>query len=558
MSIRIPLPWLALLGLLACPHRTIAAEADANHTEDEKVLKQAGITPDGPGLLAFFRKLTPSDAVRQAVATDIRRLGDPSFAVRHKATRRLIAAGRVALPLLRAAQNDADLEIASRARRCLETIERASDWNLIPVAAQLLAACRPAGAVEVLLAYLPSADNDYVEEAVLAALADVGRQGDKADTALAAAAADKELARRAAAAFVLGKAGSAYRATLERLLADTDGKVRFHAASALVRLGDKSAVPPLIALLEDGPPALAWQVEDLLVNLAGDQAPPVALAGEDPAVRRKCRAGWEEWWKANSSHIDMARLKQADNYRNLTLVCEGESGQGAVDQSKVWECGRDGKVRWEFSGLHSPNDVQLLPGGRVLVAEHRGQKVTERDRRGKVVWEYKLITGPISAQRLPGGNTFIATYTELFEVTPAGKKVFTFTVTGMVYCAQKLRNGHVVHIKGTGEVVEMDAAGKILTSFNVGPSQYWAGLEVLPNGHFLIAHHGGGRVIEVDKTGKVLWTLTTPNPTWATRLRNGHILVVNNQGKYVAEYDRSGKEVWKKSTTYRPFRARRY
>jgi outer membrane protein assembly factor BamB len=323
-------------------------------------------------------------------------------------------------------------------------------------------------------------------------------------------------------------------------------------------LGERSAVPPLIALLSDGPPPLAWQVEDLLYALAGDLAPPTNPGENDPAARRKWRGAWDEWWQTNSAQIDLARVSRESTYRGLTLVCEGESGANAVNDSKVWECGRDGKVRWQIGGLHSPNDVQRLAGGRVLVAEYWGQKVTERNRQGKVQWEYKLASGPVSAQRLPGGNTFIATYTQVLEVTPAGNKVFAHEVSGSIYCAQKLLSGHVVFIRGSGDVGELDATGKEVVRFNIGPSHYWAGIEALPGGHYLIAHHGGNRVIEVDKTGKVLWTLNTPAPTWATRLPGGHTLVVNNQQKYLAEFDRAGKEVWRKTTTYRPFRARRY
>ena len=42
----------------------------------------------------------------------------------------------------------------------------------------------------------------------------------------------------------------------------------------------------------------------------------------------------------------------------------------------------DGTVRWEMKGLNTPCDVQLLPGGRLLVAEYQAQRVTERDRDG--------------------------------------------------------------------------------------------------------------------------------------------------------------------------------
>src|SRR5207248_9858992 len=111
----------------------------------------------------------------------------------------------------------------------------------------------------------------------------------------------------------------------------------------------------------------------------------------------------------------------------------------------VTEFDRAGNLRHSIEGLDSPTDVQRLPGGRVLVAEHWAQRVTERDRAGKVLWEQKLSDKPVSCRRLPGGNTFIATYSEILEVTPAGKTVFSHKGGGgMIYCACKLDGGNVL------------------------------------------------------------------------------------------------------------------
>ena len=93
----------------------------------------------GPALLEFFRQRTPSDEVRSRLAATMRLLGDDSFAVREKATRDMIAAGRNALPLLQAAVNDPDAELAQRARQCLREIDAGPEITLILAAVRVLA-----------------------------------------------------------------------------------------------------------------------------------------------------------------------------------------------------------------------------------------------------------------------------------------------------------------------------------------------------------------------------------------------------------------------------------
>jgi hypothetical protein len=57
------LPTLAALSLLAlCPPGGRGAEGQA--TGDERLLREAGVKTDGPGLLAFFRRQTASEEGR--------------------------------------------------------------------------------------------------------------------------------------------------------------------------------------------------------------------------------------------------------------------------------------------------------------------------------------------------------------------------------------------------------------------------------------------------------------------------------------------------------------
>src|SRR5262249_24150709 len=310
--------------------------------------------------------------------------------------------------------------------------------------------------------------------------------------------------------------------------------------------------------LDRAPFVLSWRAEDLLYRLAGEQAPaPVAGSRDGPAGRKKWRGAGEGGWETNQDRLDLAK----GNLGAVLLALEvagGNEGRGQFP-GRISEFDRGGNQRETMEGLDSPSDFQRLPGGRVLVAEHWAQRVTERDRTGKVLWQHKLADKPVSCQRLPGGNTFIATYSELLEVTAEGKNVYSHKRNdGMLYCACKLRGGNILSINFNGQVNEMTREGKQVLSFtpqpNPGGAGYWASIEPLPGGRYLLSMTGSGKVLETDASGKIFCECSVPTPCYATRLPNGNTLVANVDGRCVVEVDRQGNEVWKKTTKGRPFR----
>jgi len=545
---------VSIFLLFTCAGLGRGAEAASELNESLKTLQGAGVAADGPALLAFFRDRTLTEAKKRELAAKVKRLGDNSFGVREKAARELVAAGQAAVPFLKAGLKEPDLEVSRRAGQCLEAIESGTDRAIVTAAAVVLTSRRPAGAADVLLTYLPSSGDDAVEEAVVNALAVVGLRDGAAESAVEKAVTDKDVIRRAAAAFVLGKARPEQRAALTILIKDKDAKVRYHAARSLARTGDKAAVPPLIRLLGEAPEGIAAQTEDLLFTLAGEKAPTVSL-GNDEASRKNCQETWEKWWKTNSDKVEMARLTAEEPLLGLTVISELDGGKGL---GKVWECGQDGKPRWLFEDVRSPIDVRPLPGGRLLVAEHQGNRVTERDRKGKILWEQRTNNMPVCCQRLPNGNTFIATYNELLEVNRENKPVYSHTKPHGIYYAMKLRNNHILYVHSGGQLVEMDTAGKEVRTVPAGNTASWASVEALANGHFLVALYGVNKVVEIDAAGKEVWSANVQNPSHATRLKNGNTLVATPEGRKVAELDRAGKEVWKTTTQGRVWRARRY
>jgi HEAT repeat protein len=298
--------WLPVCVLLVFVSRGEGA-APAADPGDEKLLREAGAATDGPGLLAFLRRrtFTPDDEKRAAAL--VRQLGDDSYERRQQASDALAALGPVAVPHLRRAANDADPEVRRRARACLEAADSGRDAHLAGAAVRLLAARAPEGAPAALLRFLPWAGDEAVEEDALLGLVALSATG-LPDPALVAALTDPAPLCRAAAALVVGRAGTAaQRDGVRRLLADADSRVRLRAAQGMLAAGSKDGLPTLLDLLTAAPADIAGRVEDLLAEVAGAGAPRVAL-GADDRQRRACRDAWEKWYKAQGDHLDLAKL----------------------------------------------------------------------------------------------------------------------------------------------------------------------------------------------------------------------------------------------------------
>jgi hypothetical protein len=555
---------IAALVVLAagCDHAVAAAQADSpkalSPTPDEKILEVAGIGRNGADLLEFFRKRTVTDQDRRRIADHLERLGAASFRQREKATRDLLALGKLypgtVVPVLRRAAREPDLEIANRARFCLRKLLGDRDEALVAAAIRVLVRQKPLGTVQVLLAYLPNAGDETLEEDIANALAVVGVKQGEPDPGLVAAARDPLPLRRLAAASALARAnGQVYRATAQKLLKDTDPRVRLWTAQALLAVQDKTAVPALIALLSEGPVATAHSAEGLLWDLAGGQAPQTSL-GEGQSARRQCQRAWQAWWEVHQGEVDLAKINWKERRLGLTLVCECWINGQTIGTVRAF--GPDGKVQWQIEGIRNTSDVQVLPGRRALLAETEEKKVTERTWDGKLLWKHEVADMPVSCQRLANGNTFIATYSELLEVSRQGKVVLSYKMPIRVFDARKLSNDHIIYFHEQGKLVEIDQTGKEVRSIPAANPvrNGWGSFELLPNGHFLVAQYNANKVWEIEASGKVLWERDVVTPAHATRLPNGNTLVASSETNSLVELNPVGKPISRRITKGRPVR----
>jgi hypothetical protein len=520
---------------------------------DEELLKKNKVPTDGPGLLDYLRKRALGPEGEARLRKLVKDLGDDDFETRENATQDLIALGPRARPAVRGATTDPDLEVRRRAAIILTQIDKGADnaLRITAAAVRLLARRKPAGAVEALFAYLPSAEDESIAEEVRLAVEALAMRDGKIDPVLVAGLKDKSALKRAAAGVILCRARARdHFPEVRKLLADPDMTVRFPVALALAAAREKDAVTALLDSMDRLGAKERSRLEDLLYRLANG-APPDVPAGTDDASRRRARRAWQAWWKSHRAGIDADRLAESAKTLGFTTVV-------LLDQALVMELDGSNRPRWQVNGLQTPLDVQRLPGERVLLAEYGGNRVTERNTRGEVVWE-KKIDQPLAAQRLANGNTFIATRTGTVEVDRTGKELSSYhrPFGETIMRARKLANGDMVLVTqlGVARCVRIDKMGREVKSFGVEVATSGGRIDVLPNGHVLVPELGNDRVVERDADGKMVRAVKVVQPITASYLPNGHWLVTSMHEKRATEIDRSGKEVWEYKRETRVTRA---
>jgi hypothetical protein len=150
--------------------------------DDAKRLRQAGIDTTDASLLAFLKRQVPSQAGRAQCQKLIDELGDNSYAVRKNARDELARFGTAAVPLLGHATTSRDLDVSAAANELLQKASAEStDTGPIPSALRLLADRRPPGAIQVILAYLPTATSDLLASAAQKALVELSTIQGKPD-----------------------------------------------------------------------------------------------------------------------------------------------------------------------------------------------------------------------------------------------------------------------------------------------------------------------------------------------------------------------------------------
>lgn len=274
-------------------------------TADEQAFKAANLKTDGPAVIAFVRQHTLTEADRERIESLIAKLGDKSFRVREKASAELVDLGHKVGALLRPSLKNPDREVVRRAEECLLRVEKdeKNKVSLMMSAVRLLAVRKPSETAEVLLNYLPFADEEAVLEEIQTALVAVALREGKPEPSLIKALTETVALRRGFAGASLAGVAE-YKNVVRKLLKDTEDGVRLRVGLALSLARDKEAVPTLIELLAKLPPEQLGPVEEFLQRMAQDKGPTVAL-GTDAASRAKCHDAWAVWWRERGATVDI-------------------------------------------------------------------------------------------------------------------------------------------------------------------------------------------------------------------------------------------------------------
>jgi HEAT repeat protein len=510
------------------------------------------VDPEDAKLLAYLEQRVTNDELLKRVDSLIRQLADTDFEKREEASRQLLTIGAAALPKLQLALKSDDTETARRAKECVEKIEKQAKEMGTPseVVYQLLAR-RPAGTIETLVRYVPAVDDDAVEEQIYFGLEKLVENDAKAVAVLVPFLKDKAAGRRAVAGLLVARYGTEeQRKAARKLLDDADTTVRLRTVQGLLGAEDKAGIPTLIALLNQSSTTLAWQAEELLCWVAGEDSPKPRVGAGNVDKKKECQQAWQAWWQQEEKRIDLKEVKKAYRWPFLLLA-----SQTVERQPKVILIGGDGAIRWELKSSEEVSSIQLLRCDRVLTAEYTSGAI-ERDLDGTTRWRDHTIESTWACQRMPNGNTRVAgSQRERAEITKDGVVIFHQTQKSLprnenrlAALAPYLSSKGRLYYEREGTLLEVEpSTGVIEKTVRLQDAYrriHYA--EALPTGGYLLGTEEPDLCVEIDGSGKTIkkWPSSYPVLQGA-REPNGLTLMLSLH--HIAEVDSRGRLLWESS-----------
>jgi hypothetical protein len=167
-------------------------------------------------------------------------------------------------------------------------------------------------------------------------------------------------------------------------------------------------------------------------------------------------------------------------------LLDGNTLVGAASQGKLLIVNPQAKIVREIKLLNRPGhgclrNARQLANGHFLVAEESARVVREYDLESRLRREIKVAFAPYSCVRLSNGNTVVCGQQSLVEITPDNQ-------------------------------IAWSLAGNEVPGLGI---RWFAGLQVLRNGHFFICN-AGGKVpfAEISREKKVVWQSPPREPAW--------------------------------------------
>jgi hypothetical protein len=562
---------------------------------DKQALEAAGLkADDAAGLIKYLKSRTLNDTDMGKIQGLIKKMGgENKFDDRIAAQDQLIQIGGQAVaPLRIAAQNNQDPEVVYRAKECVRRMEKEKSLGADVTVAVIrsLGRTKDPEASPTILGFLPLADSTLVVDTIQTALRDTAAGADgKPAKLLVDALGDENPTRRRIAALALIEGGTAEKRIrfpelrpkfVVMAKTDKDPGVRFVLARTLVaEARDKEAVEVLIDLMPDMSRGQSWQAEELLVQIAGKDAPPERCkhardprapdkeASTNKAAREKTRDAWKKWWATAKDKTDLSKIDLKQTLRGHFVIATQFWG-GIGQQINLSEYGQDDKERerMSFQVNNSVMDVLLLDNGRVLSLEHGTPSVNVRDLSGKVTATW-TVPMEKNAQRFgfqpkgmymrENGNLVVVHGGGVVELDKDGKEAFKYTRPEVnkqpqmdIAGAVRMKNGDLVLSLTTSKLIVLDDKGKEVEGrkpVQTGPPQQRSLIQQTGEDTVMLVEQQA--IVEYDlKQGKAAGVKlqNVYSNLVGQRLPNGNILHSDNNyyPPRIVEKTPKNEEVW--------------
>jgi hypothetical protein len=562
--------------------------------QDQKSLETAGIKhDDAAALVAYLKSRTLNDADLGKIQTLIKQMGEElRFDDRLSAQEKLIQIGGQAVSPLRISIRDSqNAELVFRAKECIQRMEKEKSLgaDVTTAVIRALGRSKDARTVPTVLSFLPLADSATVADTIQVVLRDSAADAEgKANKLLVDALADPNANCRRVVALALIEGGTTEKRIrfpelqpkfVEMAKTDKDPAVRFVLArSLLVESRDKNGIEVLIDLIPDLTRGQSWQVEELLVQIAGKDAPterckhirdarsPDKELSSNKASREKTRDAWKKWWTTAKDKIDLTKTEPKPTLRGYFMLVN-QSWNG-IAQTTMTEFGADDKER-ERIAFPMNNSVQdiVLTDNRLLILEHGNPVVNVRDLAGKATTSWPIPVEknairnggfqPKGLQVRENGNLFVVHASGVAELDPDGKEVFKYTRPEVnktpqmdIAAATRMKNGELVLCLTNSKMIVLDEKGKEVEgrkSIQIGQPMHKSLLQQTGDDTVLLVEQD--KIIEYDlKQGKAAG-IKIPNvfnSMVGQKLPNGNILFTdqNTYPPRIVEKTAKGDEVW--------------
>jgi hypothetical protein len=544
-----------------------AQDPKAAAMTDEEALKAAGLTPDdGKKLLEYLKLRTLSESEQGKIAEIIKRFGADSFAERTKATEEVEFFGPAAVGPLKAAERDADPEVAYRAKLALKKVSKVPHSTVAAAAVRAILKLKPDGAAAALVGFLPLADNEQVADAIREALVGLAVKDGKAEPALVAAMSDPSVARRTVAYVALLTGGpaeelvrvkDAYPLVKEALTREKDVEAKFTGVwTLLLTARDKDFVPELIGMIPQLSRGRIWQVEDYLLQLAGSH-PKGGRFLKNPDSLTTARDAWLAWWKEKGGTLNLEKTAYVPRTHGITDVIEMDQSGLRSSGSRAASLGPDLKERWQITNLNSPHDLLVTPDDHVLVVESMINSVTDRSKAGVILKRIIVTVQPVNIFRTPDGGYVVVCRNQVVQLDKDTAQVASYTrSTSDIVAGLRLPGGDVIVLTTTAKgdtpnCIRLDSKLKDLKKpLTLGPITASQWMDAVGENRILVCETD--RVAEYDlQTGKQTWSHECEGPTSCQRLPNGNTLIASLNANRLFEVDPSGEAVWEYKATDR-------